>query len=241
MSAPVTFVHLPKTAGTTVHTVIRARCPGALFGVRQEWKHWFAHPDEIPDAPAYLGHMPYGLHALLDRELTYLTMLRHPVARAVSHYHYLRQSPQDRSHQRAAGPIEDWAQDCDMNLMTLQLAGRRQGDPWLARRQDDALLGRALDNAATFTVIGFQERFDESLALMSARLGWGLPRYRSRRVLQSYPRPSEAAAAIITERNQLDLELYRVLAARMDADLRGVRTRTFALRALNAPRRRTAP
>src|SRR5262245_40331794 len=233
MARPLVFVHLPKTAGSTISAIVRARYPGYVRGTQPEWDEWITGRVALPPAPAYLGHMPYGIHLMLGRPVDYVTMVRHPVARAVSHYHYLRQHPDHGAHREALVPLEDWAATTEMNLVTLRLAGGTPEDRILARRQNGKLLHVAIDHAEEFLAIGMQERFEESLALLSRRLGWGVPHYRSRKVSHPYPAPSARAVQILVERNQLDVALFDYLRQRLDHDLKATRLRVVALRARN--------
>jgi hypothetical protein len=180
--------------------------------------------------------MSFGLHEVLGcdvDDVDYLTIVRHPVARLTSHYHYLRQHPDDPSHVDALRPLEEWAETCDSNLMTLRLAGDSPAHRVASREQDPSLVPTAARNAERFRVIGLQERFAPSLALMARELGWGVPSYRSRKVADPYPPPSAAAIRTLTDRSLLDLELYEQLRRRVEIDLARVRRATFLLRLRN--------
>jgi hypothetical protein len=159
--------------------------------------------------------------------------VRHPVARLTSHYHYLRQHPDDPSHTDALRPLEEWAETCDTNLMTLRLAGDSPANRVASRAQDRALVATAAAHAEQFRVIGLQERFTESLALMARTLHWGVPAYRSRKVADPYPPPSGAAVRALTDRNLLDVELYERLRGPVERDLATVGRTTFLLRVRN--------
>ena len=39
-----------------------------------------------------MGHFQYGIHEFLPQEYTYVTIVRDPVERVISHYNYLRQT-----------------------------------------------------------------------------------------------------------------------------------------------------
>src|SRR2546423_4081516 len=98
----IVFVHVPRTAGITVRSVFvrsfskRAiRSPGdglrnperALSGVRK----LAASPD--PAVRVVAGPIPYGfLRPNLPADTRYVTVLREPVDRVLSHYFRLSQS-----------------------------------------------------------------------------------------------------------------------------------------------------
>src|SRR5690242_19812031 len=100
------FVHIAKTAGTTVRSVIRMEEPGQ--GNRKAGANTFRgsgglNPktvEKLRDGARYLdldrvrilhGHQPFGIGGYLERSfperaLRYLTFVREPVDRALSHY-----------------------------------------------------------------------------------------------------------------------------------------------------------
>src|ERR1051325_3091753 len=94
------FLHIPKAGGTTLHSVIeRQFSPAVTFSITgmtpsQSIKEFIELPPERRERIRLLkGHMPYGLHKYLSVPATYITMLRDPVDRVVSHYYFVRRSP----------------------------------------------------------------------------------------------------------------------------------------------------
>jgi hypothetical protein len=235
MEAVPTFVHVPKTAGTTLRAVIKSRHPTVVrFRDDADFQAWRDHRTDGRDAPAYMGHMPYGIHEVTGRPHAYLTMVREPTARIASSYHYLRRrgdldGPADRPL-----PLIDWLDGRGANTMTWQLAGGSSLDP-ATGRCDRVLLDRALAHTEGFVAIGVQEHFDESLALLCHRFGWGYPRFRPRNVADTYPELSREERAHIEHHTELDRELYQRLSGRVERDLRAMRTRVVVLGLRNHP------
>src|SRR3982750_3945870 len=94
------FLHIPKAGGTTLHRIIeRQFAPAVTFSINgmtpsQSIKEFIDLPAERREQIRLLkGHMPYGLHKYLSVPATYITMLRDPVDRVVSHYYFVRRSP----------------------------------------------------------------------------------------------------------------------------------------------------
>lgn len=75
------------------------------------------------------SHVAYGLHWLTQRPVVYLTFLRHPVDRALSHYFFIRQcDPRFCRHDRYEAAISMdllsfYTQPRFRNEMTMMLAG----------------------------------------------------------------------------------------------------------------------
>jgi hypothetical protein len=89
------FLHIHKTAGTTLHRIIeREYNPFLIYtieGRRIEWSidHFKRVPERRRAALRVVkGHMSFGLHEFLPRPSTYITFLRDPIERCISSYAY---------------------------------------------------------------------------------------------------------------------------------------------------------
>jgi hypothetical protein len=227
------FVHVPKTAGSTLRSVLNMNEPGArsralgnVFkgggGIDRAMMTRLAR-NEGPDLGGVgivRGHFPLGIREYLPeylpkrRELQCFTFLREPVDRTLSHYYAIRAVggayrlpplPPDPTldDALAAGYIHD-------NLHTRMLSG----DPEPFGEVTDEMLEQAKRNLHDELVFfGLTERFDESLVLAKRRLGLRSILYRSSgRVNPARPRGDEIPAELrrAAERcNRYDIELYR--------------------------------
>jgi hypothetical protein len=241
------FVHIPKTAGTALTSILklnepgpRSRHGGNVFkgsggikpGVRFEGLLTNAS-GQLDRARVLTGHFPFGIreHLPQDRDVRFLTLLREPTDRTLSHYFAIR----DRFGRSEEGPnklglprlsaeatLEDalaggYLHD---NLQTRMLSGL----PEPFGEVDQAMLEQAKQNLREgFAFVGLTERFDESLVLAKQRLGLrvilpagaGKGRTHSRstgRVNTSRPRGDEVPEELrrAAERcNRYDIELYR--------------------------------
>ena len=88
------FLHIPKTAGSTLNFILDAHyTPENSFATSQTWLHpegsldGFEMLTETERARIELlnGHMGLGLHRHLPQPARYLTVLRDPVERVLSH------------------------------------------------------------------------------------------------------------------------------------------------------------
>lgn len=94
------FIHIPKTAGTTLIPLIdmhfheRDICPAQL------WRELVRLPQEdIPRYRLFRGHFGGdGLTSFLPSPPVCMTMLRHPVPLALSTYRFIRREPGTRVH-----------------------------------------------------------------------------------------------------------------------------------------------
>jgi hypothetical protein len=212
----VIFLHIPKTAGTTLNRIIEWQYnPLAIFTM---------DPYRIRATPERLqklserrrrrlrmvrGHLYYGVHEFLPQGATYFTMLREPVARFFSSYYFIQRRPLHPMHRKVTTErigVEDFVRLTPrrQNLQCSLISGIKNDG-----RSDERMLEVAKENLAkSFSVIGLAERFEESLVLMAQAYDWEIPFYENRKVSKTRPKIDPAAVEMIREHNRLDLELY---------------------------------
>jgi len=229
----VVFLHIGKTGGTTLRRVLRRQYPESEMMVvrararpREETLADFA---ELPEAERarprlILGHTVFGLHELVPRPSTYITLLRRPVSLVLSQYGFVRRTPGHRHHQAAQGMgLEEYlasglAQEMN-NSQTRALAGAVDV-PY--GENPPELLELAKRNVEEhFRVVGLTERFDESLVLFGLAFGWSRLSYVRANVASKRVVPSPAGLAEIERLNALDLELYDWAERRLQATIDG--------------------
>ena len=96
----VIFLHLPKTGGTTLSTIIQRQYkPNHIFSFNYYVNRKFI--DQLHKVPETLkeknqviqGHRRFGIHQYLNKKFSYIVLLRDPLARIIPHYYYLLQTP----------------------------------------------------------------------------------------------------------------------------------------------------
>lgn len=225
----VIFLHIGKTAGTTLRQVLRRQFPSsevmtvrARRRPREETLTDFA---QLPEAERLrprliMGHTVFGLHEHVPRPSTYVTMLRQPVRLAHSQYRYVLRTPGHRHHVAAQGmSLEAYVQSglaLEMdNSQTRAICGD-VGTPFGACTE--AMLERAKRNLDEhFAWVGLTERFDESTILLRRTFGWRDVRYVSRNVARSRADLSPQQRELLERANRLDMELYEYAQRVMDA------------------------
>lgn len=242
------FLHVPKTGGVTLRRALKWKYPSRILYDETLTKSVDAL-DQVPlseraSARIIFGHLHYGVHEHIPQQCDYVTLLREPVARVVSSYHYVRR---DRRHwlhaelMRSSEPLEHFLRvDPSIdNHQTRMISGRGGGE--INARGTESLDSDALDeakrNLERFLVVGVTERFDETFILLRRALGWRLPYYVTANAARS-PQPiAEAAREQVRERNQLDLELFRFANERLSTAIAeqgpSFPREVAALRALN--------
>jgi hypothetical protein len=214
----VVFIHIPKTAGMTLKSVVgRQHRPGefALLyeeRIRQSIDAFLAVPEgERARYRFVLGHVGYGLHEFLPQKVTYATFLRDPIERIVSYFYYVLRRPDHFLHDTARKlGLKDFARsDATAKLANGQTKYLAALDAQDATAATLECVKRHV--AERFAVVGLTEQFDASLLLLRRVARWGIPWYDRENVTRDRPRLSEIphdALEAIVEHNRLDLELY---------------------------------
>jgi hypothetical protein len=212
------FLHIPKTAGSTVVHVLEQQY--GLEGLLKMYDSTFGDEvaalsdEELSRTRAIVGHFYFGLHNRLPRPCRYLTFLREPVERVVSHYEFARRRPEHYLHQQASTmSLPDYVRFCGAaepnNDQTRLLADREMAST--DGTCSPAMLSAAKRNLGLHAAVGFTEEFDTSLVLMRRVFGWRRPFYvrhnvRGRRLDEPLP---GHVREVIEVHNSLDIELYR--------------------------------
>lgn len=220
MNETVIFLHIGKTAGSTMRQILKRQFPSSqtltVRARRRPREETLADFARLPEAERLqprliMGHTVFGLHEHVPRPSRYVTMLRDPAKLAISQYRYVLRTPGHRHHDQAQGMslreyIESGlALEMD-NSQTRAVAGDI-GTPY--RGCTPEMLETAKRNLAEhFAWVGITERFDESVVLLGRTFGWPDVRYVSANVARGAAPPSESELELVRRSNHLDQELY---------------------------------
>jgi len=214
----IIFLHLPKTAGTTLNRLIEWEYPlSEMYSVDPVLFEWSAarlrklSPDRLRKIRIFKGHMLFGLHEVLPQAASYITVLREPVDRVISAFYFMRSyklHPLYWKFHWGNWTLEDFVRRSRRdNVQCKIIAGADYYKPATAE-----VFERAKHNLLRhFSVVGLSERFDETLALMKLRFGWKLNSYSSFNVTRARPKKHELPKTtldLIIEKNSFDIALY---------------------------------
>lgn len=220
----IVFLHIPKTAGTTLHRIIeRQYRPGELYSPGLTEGHGVGELAKLSDERRaeirmFRGHMGFGVDKHLPVPSTYMTILREPIDRVISYYYFIRRTPGHYLHDFVTSGESDLKAfiDSEAHVMTDNAQTRVLSGVWHGPRFGgctDEMLETAKRNLRDrFAVVGLTERFDETLLLMKKAFGWGNVFYTRQNVSSQRPRREELAPETlqaIASTNQLDIALYR--------------------------------
>lgn len=198
-TSPLIFMHIPKTGGMSMFTAFSALWGTAiadLYDVSARNAGLAEKAVQDPGKILYCGHYAFGLHEWLGRPAYYASVLREPVARIVSLYHYCQ--PMFKAYgkrlQLAGGDMAKLAAQPDLSDFYLDFPNCLTGTPTpeaffaspcaeldngMVRRFSgyglnpapcpDAALALAKQNITQhFSVVGLLERYPQTLQLMAS-------------------------------------------------------------------------
>lgn len=244
------FLHIPKTAGTTLKTVLlRHYAPWRVHRFYPEGGHARLLRDLRHRLDAgqridlILGHLGFGIHEDIDREVRYLTVLREPVRRVLSLYRHVRRTPDHPLHGEVQGMsvydfVNSGIDDSVANNQTRFLSGDKWNEEMgRARRPATELLSAALRNLDRIAVVGVSERLDETLLILRRTMDWRDVYYASLNIGHDGDPTSTVERRTverIAELNQQDTALYnevvRRFAERVHQEVEPAEVRAFRRR-----------
>ncbi|WP_321941336.1 sulfotransferase family protein [Paraburkholderia tropica] len=227
--APIFFIHLPKSGGSSIMSFFE------LNAGKDAYAHcdWDTHDqaktvDKLGSSGVGGGHQPYGYHRISRTPLNYVTVLRDPLARQISHYWYARTGKNGEeftsySHAEAmvmAGKIslDTWVADSldGGNLAVRMLSGMGK-----ASKEALALAKENIDRR--FLLAGQCEDISEFLLLLCGRTNLNLPFFSPTNITNvgnvERVSVSDAAAEKFKAENALDYELYGYVRDILDRDV----------------------
>jgi hypothetical protein len=218
-SETVLFMHIPKTAGTAFRE--------AIVGNYKASQVAYLYPDPPGFLPCdfgllpleqrarfrlVVGHYHYGVHQFLPQKNTYITIVRDPVRRVISHFRYLMEPQKGlggASPSLLAELLERGATVNLDNLMVRCFSGVVKGDVPPGHVNRD-VYERAVHNLRTsFKFVGYQECSEQAYRALQAQFGWN-----GRAALELVNRGSlgdelfESTRKTIEHFNRWDCQLY---------------------------------
>jgi hypothetical protein len=164
MIKKIISIHIPKTAGTTFKTYLEASYKNDIAVIST--KPVFSRCDKLNISKStididtyneYIIHGHFTLNELLyDNDFFYITWLRDPVERVISHYYYWKHKPDDNIH-----PIENKIKNEELSLEDFAKI------PCMRNLQLH-FLGN--DGVNKINFIGITELFDTSIKLLEKKL-----------------------------------------------------------------------
>jgi hypothetical protein len=228
------FVHIPKTAGSTLEQILIRQYRAAEiypFIEVEDYRRVTRMPlAEKTRYKLFQGHMPYGLHHYLEQPAVYVTLLRNPIQVALSSYFYFELGyRRDVLQQDVTGVVPTVAdmQQSKMRMMFDNLQTRHlSGLTGVGFGEcSDAMLDAAKAHLEREFAVGLVERFDESIVSLAKIFRWRAPYYIKTNVSRTrLPRERIASEVIewLRVQNRFDWQLYQFAEKLFNAQLQNL-------------------
>ncbi len=225
----IIFLHIPKTGGRSLQNILLRRYSKdeAIVNAHGRMEEIAGWPEARKRQIRYLqGHFIYGAHAVLPQRCRYITMLREPVDRVVSHYYYIKRSvnhPLNRVVNEKDMSLDEYITSgvCEeVSNDQARLVGGVSRDAMVDQEEMLRLAKQHIDE--DFVVAGLMERFDETLLLLRKRLGLRNLFYGVRNQTLGRPMKEQLPAQtvqLIQERNRADIELYQYASKKFEQQI----------------------
>lgn len=162
------ILHIPKTGGTYFSDIL-SKVPIKLF-VSRTGTEYQRFLDSYSDDMVVMGHHIMNFHKE-GSSYRYFTIIREPIQRAISEYHYIRTEKTHHLHKKSIElGIVNFNKKCRTdNIQSRLIIGDKDkpGEPYLG----ELTLDMALFHLNKFNYIGLFDYFEESVRTILDRIG----------------------------------------------------------------------
>lgn len=173
--SPAVFLHIPKTAGTTIvnlaqrhYGCARVSSHGDFVGVQAE---------ELANKDFVSGHFGYEFASKIMPGRFSFTFLRDPIERIVSSYYFCQTRDPNEFPEYKLAQENSLERYLELTLESKQGVWNRQcmllAQGWVNEKDlsDEELVRQAILHLDTFSYVGFTETFDQDSRIITSKLG----------------------------------------------------------------------
>lgn len=219
------FLHIPKTAGTTFREVLTQQFENdeitEIYG-SADFDQELVSSLGNTSQRLILGHFGWKMnyHQYVEGN-SWITFLREPISRTVSHFLHFKRS-KDPRHIDLAEQYQSFPEFLTSKYANNWQCKRLGGGFYDESVSDKDCFKEALKNIdQRFEFVGVTEDFEKSLLLLAKKMKWRLPNYRSRNKNKQSSLADELRNEFgkeVLERNAWDQKLYEHAKNRLDQE-----------------------
>jgi hypothetical protein len=236
-SPTVIFIHIPKTAGSTMTAVSESHfsseeryiTSGSPDNVEGKLDTFFTLSEEEKHRIKWLsGHMGFGLHEHLPQAAVYITLLRDPIDRLLSSFYFNKSidfSPFYEEINSGRMGLQEYVQHF-IDVETDNLQTRMVSGNWYKKGSGPCtpqMLELAKQNLRHyFMLVGVTERFDEFYFLLRYEMKWSWTWHINHNVTRRRPRSDSLSPELrrfLEKNTQYDRALYDYAATLFEQQL----------------------
>ncbi|MCU0445449.1 MAG: sulfotransferase family 2 domain-containing protein [Microscillaceae bacterium] len=227
----IIFLHIPKTGGMSLYNVL-----GNQFKKREiftipiinkrpaHYKFLDLPQAEKEEIRLLRGHMPFGYHQYFNSPSRYITVLREPVKRVISHYYYVLSRPNHYLYEVVTSrnmTVEEYVVSDITHELDNGQTRSISGIPPEEKCTEEALQMAIKNLDEHFLLASVLDYFDETLIMLKEELGWGYPVYYNENINKKKPTApvSNEIKKQIAERNKYDIQLYNYVKQKIEAQI----------------------
>lgn len=96
--APIFFIHIPKTGGTTIRSCLETDQRTAPICPWYDERDFLTSTEDLYEFRTFVAHVPYFVSNLLPKHCFKFTVLREPISRAISAFKHILREPTHPMH-----------------------------------------------------------------------------------------------------------------------------------------------
>jgi hypothetical protein len=219
-NSPIAFLHIPKTAGMTLHEILTDQYPNTkhklIYTVDYTKTYTQLSEEKKKKIGVIKGHFLYGIHEGMPQMPIYLTMLRNPIARTISGYEFIKIKKDHPFHKEIKEKkisLKDFLNNkCIDNFDNIQVRFLCGDNSMPFGTINETHLELAKKNLLSKNMLfGITEMFNEAVLYFKHELEWKNPYYVNQNVSKNQAAKmnidDETKKAIVNS-NKFDQLLY---------------------------------